>query len=538
MLVLRKSLFSRQVEARKIAVMGYLLVLEKFKIVNTMLPSSQPLSQSLHLSQQVEVDVHCRPDAAANEVLCLEILGNLRRCFSQPCDVRQVLYEGLCNVLRLNSQLGGHILQLLYKQFERHYEPDEDVLPPVKLAPCVSGCGSEIILSEPLAYLVSCLQLCLIKCDYQTLEEESSGCDDAEIIIEQCKKTLVSLTKRILKCELEDFELDKSSDFCHANSVGMKNTLFAEQLLGIYEALIEFNFLSCGFSIESSEVITQLFDAHQMLASLLQEKCTAAGRGKGRPSSSSSKQSVTPKSYLSLNCVTKLLDAFYSDSTPSHQQSLSVLRENQQFTQYIVSLAVLKVHQIQDFGTCDGAFAEHPSLLFDKCCIIGKNLFKRFTSDYPLMEQRDKGKSLVSHCLDGYCLLVNAVCARYPERLVQFLTHSSSDVPPTAVMVTPNSQHNLHQHVKKLQKVVVATLSDDEGPFRSREVAMVVSLISILSQRLQQDSAELHQVLGWCQKICTEQNIDDHGLAKAMVKLLLSLTLQLKSGTSLVSIAT
>jgi Fanconi anemia group I protein len=238
---------------------------------------------------------------------------------------------------------------------------------------------------------------------------------------------------------------------------------------------------------------------------------------------------------LSLNCVTKLLDAFYSDSTPSHQQSLSVLRENQQFTQYIVSLAVLKVHQIQDFGTCDGAFAEHPSLLFDKCCIIGKNLFKRFTSDYPLMEQRDKGKSLVSHCLDGYCLLVNAVCARYPERLVQFLTHSSSDVPPTAVMVTPNSQHNLHQHVKKLQKVVVATLSDDEGPFRSREVAMVVSLISILSQRLQQDSAELHQVLGWCQKICTEQNIDDHGLAKAMVKLLLSLTLQLKSGTSLAS---
>jgi Fanconi anemia group I protein len=77
MLVLRKSLFSRQVEARKIAVMGYLLVLEKFKIVNTMLPSSQPLSQSLHLSQQVEVDVHCRPDAAANEVLCLEILGKI-----------------------------------------------------------------------------------------------------------------------------------------------------------------------------------------------------------------------------------------------------------------------------------------------------------------------------------------------------------------------------------------------------------------------------------------------------------------------------
>ena len=36
----------------------------------------------------------------------------------------------------------------------------------------------------------------------------------------------------------------------------------------------------------------------------------------------------------------------FSDSTPSHQQSLSVLRDNQQFAQHIVSVAVLKVHQV------------------------------------------------------------------------------------------------------------------------------------------------------------------------------------------------
>ena len=118
---------------------------------------------------------------------------------------------------------------------------------------------------------------------------------------------------------------------------------------------------------------------------------------------------------------------------------------------------------------------------------------------------------MVVLCLDGYCLLVNGICARYPEKVVQFLTYSSSNVPPTAVTATPDIQHNLHQHIKKLQarntvllstvyvdglfvfsqKVVVATLSDDEGPFRSREAAMVVSLISTLSQQLQQDSTEV-----------------------------------------------
>lgn len=30
---------------------------------------------------------------------------------------------------------------------------------------------------------------------------------------------------------------DKSSDFSHGTSVGVKNTLFAEQLLGIYEVM-------------------------------------------------------------------------------------------------------------------------------------------------------------------------------------------------------------------------------------------------------------------------------------------------------------
>ena len=30
------------------------------------------------LLKQVEVDVHCRPDSASNEVLCLEILGKMQ----------------------------------------------------------------------------------------------------------------------------------------------------------------------------------------------------------------------------------------------------------------------------------------------------------------------------------------------------------------------------------------------------------------------------------------------------------------------------
>ena len=42
---------------------------------------------------QVQVDIHTPYNPSSNEALCLEILGNLRRCLSQQADVRLLLYQ-------------------------------------------------------------------------------------------------------------------------------------------------------------------------------------------------------------------------------------------------------------------------------------------------------------------------------------------------------------------------------------------------------------------------------------------------------------
>ena len=42
---------------------------------------------------QVSVDIHGRYNRASNEALCLEILGVLKRCFSQQADIRLSLYQ-------------------------------------------------------------------------------------------------------------------------------------------------------------------------------------------------------------------------------------------------------------------------------------------------------------------------------------------------------------------------------------------------------------------------------------------------------------
>ncbi|OBS72836.1 hypothetical protein A6R68_12585, partial [Neotoma lepida] len=70
-LVLRKAMFASQLDARKSAVAGFLLLLKNFKVLGSL--SSSQCSQSIGVTQ-VHVDVHSRYNSVANETFCLEII--------------------------------------------------------------------------------------------------------------------------------------------------------------------------------------------------------------------------------------------------------------------------------------------------------------------------------------------------------------------------------------------------------------------------------------------------------------------------------
>lgn len=49
------------------------------------------------------------------------------------------------------------------------------------------------------------------------------------------KINMDSVIDRLLKCNLEDFELDKTANFDMATHIGLKNNQFAGLMIGIYE---------------------------------------------------------------------------------------------------------------------------------------------------------------------------------------------------------------------------------------------------------------------------------------------------------------
>lgn len=122
-LVIRKALFSPKIETRRIAINGVLALLKTFKIATGLLSSSNStqfmMSQSSMGLSQVAADVHCGK-SVSYEALCLELLGVLKRGFTQQVGVRMSLYRGLYDVVVRNPELCPKVLQMLYQHAVRH----------------------------------------------------------------------------------------------------------------------------------------------------------------------------------------------------------------------------------------------------------------------------------------------------------------------------------------------------------------------------------------------------------------------------------
>ncbi|XP_032556209.1 Fanconi anemia group I protein isoform X1 [Chiroxiphia lanceolata] len=524
-LVLQKAIFSRQLDARKAAVAGFLLLLRNFKVLGSL--SSSQCSQAIGATQ-IQADVHACYNSAANEAFCLEILGSLRRCLSQQADVRLMLYEGFYDVLRRNSQLASSIMETLLSQIKQYYLPQPDLLPPLKLEGCIMAQGDQIFLQEPLAHLLCCIQHCLAwyKSTVNLCQGSEDDDEEEDVGFEQnFEEMLESVTRRMIKSELEDFELDKSADFSLSSGVGVKNNIYAIQVMGICEVLIEYNFNIGNFSKNKFEDVLGLFTCYNKLSEILKEK---AGKNK------SALGNKTARSFLSMGFVSTLLTALFRDNAQSHEESLAVLRSSTEFLRYAVSVALQKVQQLEETGQTDGPDGQNLEKMFQNLCKITQVLLWRYTSIPTVVEEsgKKKGKSISLLCLEGLLRIFNTVQILYTARIPQFLQAldiTDGDAEETDINVTEKAAFQIRQ----FQRSLVNQLSSAEDDFNAKETQSLITVLSTLSKLLDPASQQFLQFLTWTVKVCKENALEDISCCKGLLSLLFSVHVLYKSPVSL-----
>ncbi|CAG03441.1 unnamed protein product, partial [Tetraodon nigroviridis] len=539
-LVLRKAMFSSQLDGRKSAVTGFLLLLKNFKVLGSL--ASSQCSQAVTASQ-VQVDVHSRYNAAANEAFCLEILSSLRRCLSQQADVRLLLYEGFYDVLRRNSQLSSSVMQTLLSQVKRYYEPEKDLLPPVKLEPCITALGDQVYLQEPLGHLLSCAVHCLLWLQ-KTQQSANSNNDDSDDEEEdegyqsELHAIFESMTGRMLKSELEDFELvthydrqinsrtvmvylscylpimiaDKSAEFSMVSSVGVKNNIYAVLVMGVYEVLLEYNFTEANYSKSRFEDVMELFSRYNKLSEILKEKA-----GKGRASSHK-----TPRSLLSMGFISTLLPLLFRDSTQSREEALSVFRSNAEFVRYVVSVAVQKIQQLEETGHTDGPDGQNTEKMFRFLCDMTSVLMWYYTNIPSVVEdagKREKRSSLSLLCLEGLLKIFTTCQQRFPQRMTQLL--SNADVAETG-NGSDDTDINF-SYIRRFQKVLFDQLGEDGDEFNSKEAQLLVSILAVLSQQLDPSSDQYNEITEIIGNVCKKTSLEDLAFVKGLLSLFFNL---------------
>lgn len=200
-LVLRKSMFNREVDARLVGLIGSVQLLKAFRSAGAAPPHG----------------------ASEKERLRIELIGFLRKCLTQQAEVREELYRSLPDVLRANPTLHEAAFGLLAPQLARYFDaqPNPDRMwrclsesntragAPLLVNKCVERVGEAVVLHEPLPQLLFCIVQCL---DIHR-KKHASVAPEPGAAATQLFKDMSALAEQILKSELEDFELDKSSDY-------------------------------------------------------------------------------------------------------------------------------------------------------------------------------------------------------------------------------------------------------------------------------------------------------------------------------------
>uniref|UniRef100_A0A663E936 FA complementation group I n=1 Tax=Aquila chrysaetos chrysaetos TaxID=223781 RepID=A0A663E936_AQUCH len=436
--------------------------------------------------------------------------------------------QGFYDVLRRNSQLASSIMEMLLSQIKQYYLPQPDLLPPLKLEGCIMAQGDQIFLQEPLAHLLCCIQHCLAwyKSTVHLCQGTEDDDEEEDVGFEQnFEEMLESVTRRMIKSELEDFELDKSADFSLSSGVGVKNNIYAIQVMGICEVLIEYNFNIGNFSKNKFEDVLGLFTCYNKLSEILKEK---AGKNK------STLGNKIARSFLSMGFVSTLLTALFRDNAQSHEESLAVLRSSTEFLRYAVSVALQKVQQLEETGQTDGPDGQNPEKMFQNLCKITRVLLWRYTSIPTVVEEsgKKKGKSISLLCLEGLLRIFNTVQQLYTARIPQFLQAldiTDGDAEETDINVTEKAAFQIRQ----FQRSLVNQFSSAEDDFNSKETQSLITVLSTLSKLLDPASQQFLQFLTWTVKVCKENALEDIACCKALLSLLFSLHVLYKSPVSL-----
>ncbi|EFC48047.1 hypothetical protein NAEGRDRAFT_57172 [Naegleria gruberi] len=209
-LVLRKSMYSRELDSRLVALNGFLqILLASGELEESNVGSSSASSSSSSIAQH------------RASTIDLEIIGFLRRCLGQQMIVRKTLYGGLCDLVTKKPELRKEITPIMIDHLKKYMSMEDEDKPEVFFDSCIGT--KTMTIAEPLPSLFYYL--------VHVADDERD---------KDAYNMLIGIMNYLFSKSLSELSIDKPFD---DTNEGKKNRLVATIYAGCIEALFEFTLL-------------------------------------------------------------------------------------------------------------------------------------------------------------------------------------------------------------------------------------------------------------------------------------------------------
>uniref|UniRef100_A0A182JNR2 Fanconi anemia group I protein n=1 Tax=Anopheles christyi TaxID=43041 RepID=A0A182JNR2_9DIPT len=370
--VLRKAMHNGETSTRIMGVFGFCSLLKQLKNNNarrSIMGSgggnyTQLTISGMSLLSQAAYGSPNNPNVHF-DMLTLEIMGMLRKCFTQTLEVRQMLYEALGRAVEFNIQLLPHVLQFIDWHFESFFGENPKELFRIDFEKCVRYKGEAgedysadeqrpIVVYDNVGRLTAFMVHCIVLCDQHDVQHDTSA----------IRSTLQLVTERIDNLSAEDMGITATLD--------AKSLVIATQYLNMLEAAMAY----CAWKTQPDNVLLRDFKMEPKKGNKKQV-WDASINASTMNSSIKTGVSLKPENIWDLATVERILRISLDTMTNyGKDEDLKIFRGNRDLQQYILKIACQKLEtlrsmpdywQVNHSKRIFGHLAECTKLVYDRC---------------------------------------------------------------------------------------------------------------------------------------------------------------------------
>ncbi|KAJ1968687.1 hypothetical protein IWQ62_001090 [Dispira parvispora] len=526
MLVLRKHLFSRDLNGRRVALTGLLVLLGSL-LVTTHSTAAAGTGTAIPLGGT---------GPHGYLPLIYEVLGMLQRCFSQQSAIRLQLYQGLDALLDyqpLPEPVVRRIYQMLYLQLKKYLASPADTVPPFEVSQWDQS-------QEPLGWLWKAL-LHAYRLLPRSLSDMATTPDGFQVI--------PVIFSTLARTDAQDFDLAREADYNGATIQGANRQALLGMVTGLYEASIDHLLNMEPLTEAHVQSLLALFEKHARLVNLIQDKIHTTT--KGRRSTPKLDHILDGSAVVGLSTMVNMLKLYFPSTlfdTPTIKspdstiQSVFAPLKTPLILRWLLRTAHGHLRQLETIGGSEiiGDFQldlvqDLATLVIHAFLIPWQAVPGRLTADAGAMGSRDKGLlPPVTLVTQLFSLSITYLAQHSLEALRTVLvrlapvpgfckgSHLTAESPTRAL---------LDSLVQLIQDTVVS-FAFENNPLYNECLPLLQCLFTLVTVSLEPrldtplltpGSATAKQLLTWLYQLCEQVPVEDSALVRALVQLLCAL---------------